>query len=169
MVFQGTITIGVEVWDKDKYTTDDFVEGTHITVPSVKPGPSYSPLRRKLMIRGSRISVRIELELYCDKNYYGTGCNVKCIPRDDSSGHYTCDHEGRKICRRNWYGNRCTRYCIPRDDPQHGHFSCDNEGNKRCLRNWQGPSCNSCVNNWFGPRCSTYCVPKDSDELGHYK
>ena len=159
----------MQVWDKDKYTRDDFVESTHIKVASVRPGSSYSPLRKNLMLTGSRISVGLELELYCDKNYYGAACNVKCIPRDDSSGHYTCDQEGRKVCRPGWFGSSCTRYCVPRDDPLSGHFSCDTEGNKRCLRNWQGPSCKSCVKNWFGSRCSTYCMPQNSDELGHYK
>lgn len=167
--FQGTITIGVDVWDKDKYTSDDFVEGTYITVPSLRPGTSHHPLRKKLTLTASRITVGLELELFCDRNYYGDACNVKCVPRDDPSGHYNCDHQGRKVCKPGWYGSSCTKYCVPRDDPHNGHFNCDKDGNKICLRNWQGPSCKSCVKNWFGSRCVTYCVPQDNDALGHYK
>ena len=169
MVFQGTITIGVEVWDKDKYTTDDFVEGTHITVPSVKPGPPYRPLRRKLMIRGSRISVGIQLELYCDKNYYGAGCNVKCIRGMTRAG---------------------TTHVITREERFAGAVGMEAVVHGIAFREMtrsmdtspvimkeisdvcetgKGHPVTTCVNNWYGPRCSTYCVPQDSDELGHYK
>lgn len=168
--FQGTITVGLEIWDKDRISKDDYVEGVHASVPSVLPGPYHNPFRRALTLTGTRVTVKLDVELYCDKNYYGAACNVKCISRDDDSrGHYTCDRHGRKICKSNWFGSSCTRKCVPRDDPRSGHFSCDDEGNRRCLRNWQGPSCKSCVKNWYGPRCSTHCAPMASDRLGHYK
>lgn len=166
----GTITVGLEIWDKDRISRDDYVDGVHASVPSVLPGPYHNPFRRALTLTGTRVTVELDVELYCDKNHYGAACNVKCISRDDdSSGHYTCDRHGRKICKSNWFGSSCTRKCVPRDDPRSGHFSCDEEGNRRCLRNWQGPSCKSCVKNWYGPRCSTHCAPQASDRLGHYK
>ncbi|XP_068721178.1 protein jagged-1a-like [Montipora capricornis] len=167
--FSGSITVGVEVWDKDKFTKDDYVDSAHAFVTSVRPGPFNSPFKKDFTLRGSYVTVGLEINLYCDKNYYGAACNVKCIPRDDSSGHYTCDHQGEKICKSGWFGSSCTRHCVPRDDPKSGHFYCDKDGNKRCLRNWQGPSCKNCIKNWFGQSCSTYCVPQASDELGHYK
>ena len=168
MILQGTVTIGVDVWDKDKYTKDDFVERTYITEPSIRPGTSHNPFKKSLTLYGSRITVGLELKIYCDNNYYGDSCTVQCIPQDDWSGHYTCDSQGRKVCRRGWYGQSCARYCVPRDDSTNGHYVCDKYGNKRCLRNWQGPSCKSCVKHWYGKRCSTYCVPWDSDDHGHY-
>ncbi|KAL9975607.1 hypothetical protein ACROYT_G012788 [Oculina patagonica] len=166
--FQGALAIIVQVWDKDKFTNDDFVGSPSITLPSVTPGTSRNPLRKSLTLRERGVTVTLDLELYCDANYYGPRCSVKCVPRDDSSGHYTCDSQGRKVCRRHWYGNSCTRSCVPRDDWR-GHYTCDKEGNKICRSRWEGPSCNRCVKNWFGSRCSSYCVPQDSDEKGHYK
>ena len=159
----------MEVWDKDKYTNDDFVGNPSITLRSVTPGTFRNPLRKSLTLRDRGVSLALDLELSCDGNYYGSSCSVKCVPRDDSSGHYNCDNQGRKVCRPHWFGKSCTRSCVPRDDPRNGHFYCDKVGNKICLPRWEGPSCKRCVNNWFGPRCSTYCVPQDSDERGHYK
>ena len=159
----------MQVWDKDKFTNDDFVGNPSITLRSVTPGTYQNPFRKSLTLRGRYVTIALDLELYCDRNFYGPSCSVKCVPRDDSSGHYTCDKLGRKVCRPDWYGASCTRWCAPRDDPRNGHFNCDKEGNKICLSRWEGPSCNRCVKNWFGPRCSTYCVPQDSDEQGHYK
>lgn len=167
--FQGAITIRVEVWDKDKYTTDDFVGNPSITLHSVTPGTFRNPLRKSLTLKDRGVSLALDLELSCDENYYGPSCRVKCVPRDDSSGHYTCDNQGRKVCRSHWFGKSCTRSCVPQNDPDNGHFNCDKVGNKVCLPRWEGPSCKTCVKNWFGPRCSTYCVPQDSDEQGHYK
>lgn len=162
--------MGLEIWDKDRFSKDDYVEGVHASVPSVLPGPYHNPFRTALTLRGTRVTVELDVELYCDKSYYGAACDVNCIPRDDdSSGHYTCDRHGRKICKSDWFGSSCNRKCVPRDNPLSGHFSCDEEGNRICLRNWQGASCKSCVKNWFGPRCSTHCAPKASDKLGHYK
>lgn len=170
LLFQGNIKLRLDVWDKDRIFNDEFVERVekYLTLPSVRPGVS-SHYRSRQELRGRRVRITLDLEVYCDKNFYGDSCTVKCIPRDDSSGHYTCDHLGRKICRHGWYGSSCTRHCVPRDDPWNGHFNCDKWGNKQCLRNWQGPSCKSCVKNWFGPRCSTYCLPQDGEERGHYK
>lgn len=170
--FTGNIMLKLEVWDKDRFTPDDLVfkQTKYITLPSVKPGVSSSShYRSSQELRGRYVTVTLDLEVYCDKHFYGDSCTTKCIRRDDSSGHYTCDNLGRKVCMRGWHGRSCTRHCVPRDDPQHGHFHCDKEGNKLCMRNWQGPTCKSCVRNHYGTRCSAYCMPQDNEDQGHYK
>lgn len=75
--FQGNITVGLEIWDKDKISKDDYVEGLHASVPSVLPGPYHNPFRRALTLTGNRVTVELDVELYCDKNHYGAACNVK--------------------------------------------------------------------------------------------
>ena len=157
----------LEVWDEDGITDDDLVDRV---TQSVQPWETSSNFYKQLLtLSGRRVTVKLQVEVYCDKNYYGSSCSLKCVPRDDSSGHYTCDNQGRKVCRQHWYGSSCTRWCVPRNDPFNGHFNCDKQGNKICLPRWEGPSCKRCIKNWFGPRCSTYCVSQDSIEEGHYK
>lgn len=41
--------------------------------------------------------------VYCDPTYLEPQC-VKsvCTPRDDESGHYFCNNEGKKVCLDGW-------------------------------------------------------------------
>ena len=64
---------------------------------SVEPRITSGSGKQFVTLSGSRATVKLQLELYCAKNYYGPSCSVECIPRDDSSGHYTCDNQGRKV------------------------------------------------------------------------
>lgn len=42
----------------------------------------------------------VALKVFCDVNYYGPECTVYCVPRDDDTGHFTCDPlSGRRLCR----------------------------------------------------------------------
>ena len=154
------------MWDKDIFTADDLVDTIK---KSFQPRVTSGNLHKQLVtLSGMRVTVTVQLELHCDKNYSGPTCS--CFSRDDSSGHYTCDNQGRKVCRRHWYGDSCNRSCVPRNDSFYGHFNCDKQGNKICLPLFEGPSCKKCIKTgWFGPRCSTYCVPQDNHEQGHYK
>ena len=166
------MVLKLEVWDDDVITNDDFIDrfSKNIDLNTVRSGPpSLRDGSERVVLSSKRVRIELDLDVYCETHFYGPSCSVKCVPRDDSSGHYTCDSQGRKVCRSGWYGEDCTRYCVPRDDSINGHYVCDKQGNKNCLQNWQGPSCNSCVKNWYGKRCSTYCVPQDSNEHGHYK
>ena len=39
------------------------------------------------------------MRVVCKKNYTGSDCgNMICEPRDDSTGHFTCDINGEKVC-----------------------------------------------------------------------
>ena len=134
IISQGAITVGVEVWDKDKFTSNDYVGSPSITLWSVTPGLYLDPLRRSLTLKSRYVTMKLDLELYCDKDYYGPSCSVNCVPRDDSSGHYTCDNLGNKIClqhwegpsckrcERNWFGPRCSANCVPQDNDFQGHY-----------------------------------------------
>jgi hypothetical protein len=44
-------------------------------------------------------------QLYCSPNYYGTDCDVLCLPNEQ---RYECDPDtGQKICRRGHFGQEC--------------------------------------------------------------
>jgi len=44
----------------------------------------------------------------CDVNYYGAGCSVYCLSRNDSHGHWTCAPDtGRRLCLPGWQGKFC--------------------------------------------------------------
>lgn len=128
------------------------------------------------------------MKVFCNANFFIPDCTTYCTPRNDSSGHYTCDFtRGQKVCLPGWYGMDCLTYCIPRNDTL-GHYSCDSNGQIKCLKNWYGKECllycktrndslghNSCdvngqrrcLSGWFGKDCLTYSVPRN-DSLGHY-
>ena len=51
-----------------------------------------------ITLRGIRISLEASFDMKCDRNYYGSQCDIFCQSRDDESGHYTCDSQGNMIC-----------------------------------------------------------------------
>ena len=126
--------------------------------------------------------------MFCDANYFIPDCSTYCAPRNDDSGHYTCDFtRGQKVCLSGWYGSNCLTYCMPRNDSL-GHYGCDSNGQIKCLNNWYGKDCvlyckpsnghlghyscdvngtKKCLSGWYGKDCLTYCVSRN-DSLGHY-
>ena len=40
----------------------------------------------------------LTIELSCEEHFYGPECVRLCEPRNDESGHYTCDNSGNLIC-----------------------------------------------------------------------
>lgn len=41
---------------------------------------------------------RAQFKVSCATDYYGNDCTKMCVPRDDSTGHYTCSDAGEIIC-----------------------------------------------------------------------
>ncbi len=87
-------------------------------------------------------TLQFSYQVICLPDYYGPECSVYCVPRDDSSGHYTCDEtDGTKICLPDYYGPKCSVYCVPRNDFI-GHFTCDEtNGSKICMPGFGGVNC----------------------------
>ena len=97
----------------------------------------------------------------CAANYYPASvCDVFCVPRNDSRGHYICGPSGQRIC-------------LPRyTDPD--TFCVDCLGNYlepdciECEANFQGSSCEDCAANYYPEgECDVFCVPRD-DSGGHF-
>ena len=78
-------------------------------------------------------SVKAEIRVFCEPNFYGGDCGVACIHGDtDDRGHYECHPDtGAKICHENYYGVDCKKKCVPQDNDL-GHYFCDSDGKKIC-------------------------------------
>ncbi|GFN94304.1 neurogenic locus notch-like protein 1 [Plakobranchus ocellatus] len=88
-------------------------------------------------------SLRLELSVYCERDYYGSDCRKFCSP--GSNDHYSCSASGDKLCHSGWTGSTCdTRinYCL--------NVVCKNGGN--CQRLSNGFMC-SCPRGYEGPLC----------------
>ena len=48
------------------------------------------------------LRMRITVGVHCDPNFYGSRCSSMCVPRDDSTGHYTCGTNGQIVCNPGW-------------------------------------------------------------------
>ncbi|CAC5367068.1 unnamed protein product [Mytilus coruscus] len=92
----------------------------------------------------TKVSLRFSLSVYCDPQYYGSDCSIKCVPTNKCDGHYTCDHQGNKVCLTGWRGKDCTEL-VPGSDVDcsvyqnktefstsewEGMYSCDNKQHK---------------------------------------
>lgn len=60
-------------------------------------------------------SLKFALLVYCDPQYYGGDCSIKCVPTNKCDGHYTCDPQGNKVCLNGWRGTDCTEQ-VPGSD-----------------------------------------------------
>ncbi len=101
-------------------------------------------------------TLQLSYRVICTSDYYGPNCSVYCVPRDDSSGHYTCNQtDGSRICTSHFYGPDCSVYCVPRNDSS-GYYTCNQMDGSRI-----------CMSDYYGPDCSVYCVSRD-DFTGHY-
>ncbi|XP_063416763.1 uncharacterized protein LOC134699001 [Mytilus trossulus] len=87
------------------------------------------------------VVLRFALLVFCDPQYYGSDCAIKCVPTNKCDGHYTCNHQGNKICLNGWRGTDCTEQ-VPGSDVDcsvytnktefsssewEGLYSCDNK------------------------------------------
>ena len=97
----------------------------------------------------------------CAPNYYPAGvCTKLCVPRDDPTGHFTCNKNGDIVCLSGYKDteNDC-RMCI-------GNFrepdciGCDDR--------FTGVNCDTCVENYYPQGiCTRFCMARN-DSLGHY-
>ena len=42
--------------------------------------------------------IRLAFQLSCEENFYGEDCTIFCVGKNDESGHFTCNNEGRIEC-----------------------------------------------------------------------
>ncbi|XP_074654184.1 uncharacterized protein LOC141908184 [Tubulanus polymorphus] len=99
----------VEVWDSDiGVTAGEYVDSLRkkVLIPMAKKA---SLAETKTVLLSTRTSLTIEVKAFCNPNYYGPQCTIKCMNQDDANGHYLCDEEtGERKCLPGWSGDSCT-------------------------------------------------------------
>ncbi len=55
--------------------------------------------RKLIAVFGNIALLRVtDFTIACKEGYYGPDCSISCTPRDDSTGHFTCDEDGTILC-----------------------------------------------------------------------
>lgn len=98
-VSQGSFQLMVRVRDQDSPDADDLIDRVVIN-SNLAAGSSISA--RNYLGIYSKVTMRMAVTILCNTNFYGSDCTRVCIPRDDSSGHFTCDSNGDIVCRPGW-------------------------------------------------------------------
>lgn len=84
----------MEVYDYDKYFKDEFVAKMDASL-SVTPASSASTAdKHPLTLRGKYVTLDVEIQVFCNKNYFGPSCTTFCKAQDTVGGHFSCDKEG---------------------------------------------------------------------------
>lgn len=81
------------MYDFDSISSSDLVGSASLQVMLTLEGTS-----RRVSITGQYYQIYLEYSSKCALNYYGPDCSKYCMPRDDSSGHYTCSTQGNIVC-----------------------------------------------------------------------
>lgn len=102
----GSVKIKVYVEDHDDNSNDyvDYLQN----VITVTPDKSENTATSRTYVLNRRTRLTVVAKVYCDPHYFGPRCEDYCQPRDDDSGHYTCDPvTGAIICKPGWMGEFC--------------------------------------------------------------
>ncbi|XP_064408628.1 protein jagged-1 [Latimeria chalumnae] len=134
----------LEAWDLDNDTantagTEQLIErATHSGM--LNPGDQWQTLRHP----GWAAFIEYKIRVRCEENYYSSGCNKLCRPRNDFVGHHSCDRYGDKVCLEGWTGEECTQaICKQGCHPTLGY--CRVPGECKCYYGWQGSNCDECI------------------------
>ena len=90
----------IEVEDYDSFNADDHVDDVYVTITR-NPSSSFSSRQAYTGIHGNS-RIELSFRVQCAANFYGSDCATRCVPRDDSQGHYTCRSNGERICLSGW-------------------------------------------------------------------
>ena len=99
LFLQGAFRLIITVSDDDHPFNDDAIDKIVIQ-RRMSPGESERGTFNGQSIGDFRMDVTVTVR--CDANFYGNSCNIACVPRDDSQGHYTCNSHGQKVCNEGW-------------------------------------------------------------------
>ena len=92
----------IEVEDYDSFNSDDHVDDVYVTITRT-PSSSFSSRRAYTGVHGNS-RIELSFRVQCAANFYGSNCATRCVPRDDSGGHYRCGSNGERICLSGWSG-----------------------------------------------------------------
>ena len=80
--------------DYDGSTNDPLINT--FSIPVSFAGMGTSPVVYRDFEHGSVL--RLSYQISCFPNFYGENCSTYCLPKDDESGHYTCNQQGSIEC-----------------------------------------------------------------------
>ncbi|KAL4238349.1 endocardial cushion cell development [Mactra antiquata] len=132
-------TIIVTALDKGPGNDEDLVIERSAHSGVILPGTSWHTLTHN----GPTATMVYRIRVMCDDHYYNTTCSKFCRPRDEKSGHYTCNANGDKVCIKGWLGSQCD-IAICKTGCHAIHGSCERPGDCRCGFGWQGELCDQC-------------------------
>ena len=94
---------------------DVLIDDLYIEIQNL---PSFSPPTPPMVFTGDGVRVEAELQfgVACDGNRYGPFCDVECVGRDNSDGHYECNQDGVIECLEGYQNleTNCTE-CVAAD------------------------------------------------------
>ena len=92
--------------------SSDLVDNIFIT-PQLSAHASFTSV---ITYMGNYSMLDISFRLVCGGDYYGSKCTF-CVDTNDTSGHYTCDNNGKKTCLDGYQNitSDCTE-CVPSED-----------------------------------------------------
>ncbi|XP_062616177.1 neurogenic locus protein delta-like [Saccostrea cucullata] len=150
----------VDVFDVDDNSDDkvDFLYG-NFTLSAAKT----KKLSRDQSFRLAtpRTLLDYKVSVYCEENYYGTGCDVMCEERNDVTGHYTCDMKtGAKVCMEGWEGDNCDK----QPEEMCGTQRC---GHNQICNNATSEYTCGCIKGFTGDNCTEPVLTECSDGYCH--
>ena len=96
-------------------TDDVLIDNLYIEIQNLT---SFSPLTPSMVFTEDegRVEAELRFGVNCDGNWYGPFCDVECVGRNDSSGHYLCNQHGAIECLEGYTNeeSNCTE-CVPED------------------------------------------------------
>uniref|UniRef100_A0A915JPV0 Delta-like protein n=1 Tax=Romanomermis culicivorax TaxID=13658 RepID=A0A915JPV0_ROMCU len=102
-----------------------------------------------------QISLEYGYRVRCDPGYFGDKCGQSCVPRNNETGHFTCDEQGHRKCLPGWSNVdlMCTKPVCKKDckGTCQRPGECDN-----CPFGWHGANCDKCIK--FPDCVHGYCI-----------
>ncbi|XP_070192615.1 neurogenic locus notch homolog protein 1-like isoform X2 [Littorina saxatilis] len=153
----GQVRVKIGVWDADDSNSDDLVDFLKQDI-TTRPARSYAKAMSQRFEVRKRVSLRMDVRVYCGPGSYGRTCAVTCVPRNDSSAGFNCDAvTGRKICLEGWTGQQCD---VSVDDCvtnrcRHGASCVDSHRNYTCVctPGYTGEFCEEDINECVSDPC----------------
>ncbi|KAK2161038.1 hypothetical protein LSH36_122g04036 [Paralvinella palmiformis] len=104
---QAGIRIKIQVFDDDDRSDDDLIDNLESLITDIPSSSLGQAVTREVLIRG-KTQLFGSITIYCDDNWYGSGCDSYCFPQDDDTrGHFICSSSGEAICLPGWEGEHC--------------------------------------------------------------
>ena len=107
---QGSFQLKIRVEDIDS-GEDDLVDIVIVQLSALAVKSTFTTVNTYSGMYGNSIS--LQFRVTCAETYYGTDCTTKCVPTDNTDGHYSCNSDGTKACLPGWSG--ASTNCLTRE------------------------------------------------------